>query len=228
MEKIQNYLLGDSVAKNWKLFQEQNVYKHTLDFLYNRFGFSCIFVAVFVAIISLHVGKFWEFSLLIIYLLHQFEEHAFPGGFVTFVNMNIIHSTKSLSPIKPSFIFWTNCVFVWMIFLYEQVSGPQFPKIDQNIPYLSLGICIVNALTHIIAWITLGYYNPGLITACFLLIPWSGYYIYRYSLLKNDSSRNKLWLGIGIAILLHLFLIVCFYILSKKKIKLKSFFFNLV
>ena len=217
MEKIQNQLLGTPIAETWRKFQQENVYHNISKLFYHRFGFACIYLFVFMFIMAIKQNLLFEWSLLLVYLLHQFEEHAFPGGFGTFINAKFGQNISAFTPISPGFIFWTNCIFIWFIFLYElpvpeSSSHPisNWPKIDPKIPFLTIGICLINALTHVMAALVLKTYNPGLLTAIFLLIPFSIYAMIKYQILQDQQKIHQLLIGLGWAILLHILLIVSF------------------
>ena len=53
-------------------------------------------------------------------------------------------------------------------------------------------------------------YNPGLLTAIFLLIPFSIYAMIKYQILQDQQKIHQLLIGLGWAILLHILLIVSF------------------
>ena len=74
---------------------------------------SGIILASFFSIIP-------ELQLLIwlqvpVYLLHQFEEHAWPGGFKEFVG-KIVFKQDDGGPLTEKSIFWINIPIVWIGF----------------------------------------------------------------------------------------------------------------
>ncbi len=126
-------------------------------------------LAALFLIVSFQPGYlFWVWIQIPIYFLHQFEEHGWPGGFQHFANQKLFHSRNENAPFNSTNIFWINFSLIWVLFplvaLYAQYINPDAGVF---LPIFSL----LNAATHILALILKRQYNPGLITATFLMIP---------------------------------------------------------
>ena len=53
-------------------------------------------------------------ALLVIYFLHQIEEHLWPGGFRQFADAHIFHSGNDDWPVDMGGVALVNIVYVWM------------------------------------------------------------------------------------------------------------------
>lgn len=136
------------------------------------------------------------FLQLVIYMIHQYEEHA-QGKFKDFVNRVIAGGQPKIGDVP---IFWVNIIGVWGVYLlviYAAVlSNPAFGLIAA---YTTL----VNGLLHIIASVATRRYNPGLITSLILFLPLGLYTVFVINPLPATTSAYHL-LGIGAAIVIHI------------------------
>lgn len=104
-------------------------------------------------------------------MFHEFEEYILPGGFQKFVNYHSVlsqHPPQDNSPISEPIIFIINIgVWIWIII------GALF---SNNIPWIGMGAIIFqfgNIFGHLFLFqIKHSGYNPGMITAIFLFIPY--------------------------------------------------------
>jgi hypothetical protein len=188
-------LLDDVISREWnKNFPVPKI---------NEWGYSLPFLIMFTMFFYFRIQSPAVLALLI-YLIHQFEEHAYPGGFGPFINKNIFKQKNNISydPLSPTFIFLTNSIAIWLIFLVVAFVLYQY---DYRWLAIPLSIMTVNAFTHIMGALVFRKYNPGLITAVFLLLPISLYLFYTY-FTKNDNKI--LLMSFAVAIFIHLFILM--------------------
>ena len=105
------------------------------------------------------------YTLLPVYMIHQYEEHA-RGGFLEFFNSTVGKGYEVLTKVSA---FWINILEVWMVFL---VSFYLAKYVTIGIAFVPVYITVFNGLTHVIGSIALRKYNPGLYTALLLFLPW--------------------------------------------------------
>jgi Protein of unknown function with HXXEE motif len=108
-------------------------------------------------------------GLLVIYMLHQIEEHLWPGGFRQFANARVFKSGKDDWPVGVGGVALVNTAFVWLpVGLAVLLPSP--------LRWLGLfwvGLTLINGLTHIVTTIRLRSYNPGLVTSIVLFLPFT-------------------------------------------------------
>jgi hypothetical protein len=108
-------------------------------------------------------------ALLVIYMVHQIEEHLWPGGFRQFANAHVFKSGNDDWPVTEGGVALVNVGYVWLpILLAALFPGP--------LRWLGLGwvgLTLINALTHIVTSIRFRVYNPGLVTSIVLFLPFT-------------------------------------------------------
>jgi hypothetical protein len=131
------------------------------------------------------------------YMAHQVEEHT-GDRFRRFANARVFAGNDVLTTASVLFI---NLPFVWgvnLLALYAAILwGPAWGLVA---PYVML----VNAITHVIAWLGLRTYNPGLVTGIFVFLPLSLATIRAIGL---SGGLTPHFVGAGLSILLHLAII---------------------
>jgi hypothetical protein len=105
------------------------------------------------------------YSLLPVYMIHQYEEHAH-GRFVAFFNSTISRGQTVLTIVSA---FWLNILEVWLLFL---ISFYLAKNVAIGFAFVPVYTVLVNGLTHVIASLALRRYNPGLYTTLLLFFPW--------------------------------------------------------
>lgn len=108
-------------------------------------------------------------ALLIIYMIHQIEEHLWPGGFRQFANARVFKSGDDDWPVSEGGVALVNVGYVWLPILLAAL----FPGPLRWLGLAFVGMTLVNALTHIVASIRLRVYNPGLTTSIVLFLPFT-------------------------------------------------------
>jgi hypothetical protein len=180
-----------------------------MGWLYDNWAGMCLYIAVFLFLSLLTFVNRANFLLFLIwlqvpaYMLHQFEEHAWPGGFKDYVNRNIFKKADTDVPLNMKKVFWINIPVVWILMPLCATLSALNPLFGVWIPYMSL----LNSALHVIACIGKREYNPGLFVSLFILIPLSAYTIWIF----NNAGLLTAWVniaGILIAVLLHVAIIV--------------------
>jgi hypothetical protein len=108
-------------------------------------------------------------ALLVLYIVHQVEEHLWPGGFRQFTNAHIFRSGNEDWPVSIGGVALVNVGFVWL----PLVLAVLFPGPLRWVGLAWIGLTLVNAITHIVAALRFRAYNPGLVTAILLFLPFT-------------------------------------------------------
>ncbi len=128
------------------------------------------------------------YTLLPVYMIHQYEEHAH-GRFVEFFNSTM---GRGYDVLTRASAFWINILEVWLAFL---VSFYLAKYVALGIAFVPIYLTIINGFTHVVASIALRRYNPGLYTSLLLFLPW-GFFLLIYF---NTITRFRLFFnGIGL------------------------------
>jgi hypothetical protein len=108
-------------------------------------------------------------ALLVLYMVHQVEEHLWPGGFRQFTNAHIYQSGHDDWPVSIGGVTLVNVGFVWLPLALAII----WPGPLRWVGLAWIGLTLVNALTHIVASLRFRVYNPGLVTAIVLFLPFT-------------------------------------------------------
>jgi hypothetical protein len=108
-------------------------------------------------------------ALLIIYMIHQIEEHLWPGGFRQFANAHVFKSGDDDWPVSEGGVALVNVGYVWLPILLAAL----FPGPLRWLGLAFVAMTLINALTHIGASVRFRIYNPGLITSIVLFLPFT-------------------------------------------------------
>jgi hypothetical protein len=180
-----------------------------INWLYKNWAKLCIILSIIVTLIILLVVKTDNVILFLIwiqipiYLLHQFEEHSWPGGFKRFVNKEIFNVENGEYPLNDKTIFWINVPIIWILM-------PIFAALSFYNLFFGLWIpifAVFNSLTHVIGAIVKRKYNPGLFVSVVLGIPVAIYTLWLFYTLINIPLMVTL-LSILVVLLLHLAIII--------------------
>jgi len=137
-------------------------------------------------------------GLLIIYMLHQIEEHLWPGGFRQFTNAHVFKSGNDNWPVDIGGVALINIGFVWL-----PVSlAVLYPEALHWVGLGWIGLTLINALTHIVSTIRLRIYNPGLITSIVLFLPFT-IFVLALEAQRGTLSGTDIGLIVVAGILLH-------------------------
>lgn len=108
-------------------------------------------------------------ALLVIYMLHQIEEHLWPGGFRQYANAHVFKSGRDDWPVDTGGVALVNIGYVWL----PVAAAALLPETLRWLGLGWIGLTLVNALTHVATSIRFRGYNPGLVTAIVLFLPFT-------------------------------------------------------
>jgi hypothetical protein len=108
-------------------------------------------------------------ALLIVYMLHQIEEHLWPGGFRQFANAHVFKSGNDDWPVTEGGVAFVNIGLVWL----PVALAALFPGSLRWVGLAWVGVTLINAVTHIVTAIRFRGYNPGLVTSIVLFLPFT-------------------------------------------------------
>jgi hypothetical protein len=177
--------------------------------LYKNWAKLCLILSVITTLVifavvgTSNIVLFFIFIQIPIYLLHQFEEHAWPGGFKNYVNQRVFKADSADYPLTDVSVFWVNIPVIWILM-------PIFASLSYFNLFFGLWIpyfAVINSLTHVVAAVIKREYNPGLIVSIVLGIPIG---IYALGLFYASISVPLLatLLSVLAAVLMHLVLII--------------------
>lgn len=138
-------------------------------------------------------------GLLVIYMLHQTEEHLWPGGFRQFTNAHVFKSGSDNWPVDISGVALINIGYVWL----PVGLAILYPDTLRWIGLGWIGLTLINALTHIVSTIRLRIYNPGLVTSIVLFLPFT-IFVLALEAQRGTLSATEIVLIIVAGILLHI------------------------
>jgi hypothetical protein len=108
-------------------------------------------------------------ALLVIYMLHQIEEHLWPGGFRQFTNAQVFKSGDDNWPVDVDGVALVNIGYVWL----PIGAAVVFPDALRWVGLGWVGLTLINGLSHIASSIRFRCYNPGLVTSIVLFLPFT-------------------------------------------------------
>ncbi|MEM9731535.1 MAG: HXXEE domain-containing protein [Myxococcota bacterium] len=130
-----------------------------------------------------------------LYMIHQYEEHD-DDRFRRFFNAHLGNGKELLT---PTAVFVINVPGVWGI---NAVSFALAATIDLGYGLIAVYLAVVNALVHVAQGVRMRRYNPGLITAIVLFVPFGALSF----LAVNRAGGAPGWahaLGLGLAVAIH-------------------------
>lgn len=128
------------------------------------------------------------YTLLPVYMIHQYEEHA-RGTFVAFFNSTAGKGYEILTEVSA---FWINVLDVWLVFV---VSCYLARYVAIGFALVPIYLTVLNGVAHVITSVVLRRYNPGLYTSLLLFLPW-GLFLLVY--FNGIIQAGLLFNGIGI------------------------------
>jgi hypothetical protein len=138
-------------------------------------------------------------ALLVIYMLHQTEEHLWPGGFRQFANAQVFHSGNDDWPVDKGGVALVNIGIVWLPIAAAALA----PHALRWLGLVWVGGTFINALTHIIAAIRLRLYNPGLVTSILMFLPFTIWVLIQEHA-RGMLSGGEIALVLLLGIVLHI------------------------
>ena len=186
-----------------------------LSYLYKHWAPMCVPLAILSSIILVSFYNIIpELQLLIwlqvpVYLLHQFEEHAWPGGFKEFMG-KIVFKQEDGGPLDARDIFLINIPIVW-------IGYPIFAAlttISINLGIWIIYLSLINGAFHILVGLRLHRYNPGVVISLFVNVPLSIYTLIRIADLESISAISHI-IGIAIAVVIQVGVVI--FVLKRLK-----------
>lgn len=138
-------------------------------------------------------------AVLPIYMLHQIEEHLWPGGFRQFANKYVFRSGNPDWPVDIDGVALVNVVYVWL----PIVLAIAWPDTFRWLGLAWIGLTLVNAISHIATSIRFRIYNPGLVTSVALFLPFT-IWVLAYDAEAGLLSGSEIAALIVAGVLLHI------------------------
>ena len=159
------------------------------------------------------IGSFeWFYWLsLPLYMIHQFEEYVYPGGFKEELNKVLLKENVSSEILTDKAALVVNIGFIWILTPVLIVLG----AISIIFPVILMTLVAFNGFIHLVVSIRFKRYNPGLIASLIFNIPLGVYVLIGLSL-NSLVSGIELLIGIIIGLILHMGLLV-FLLMKKRK-----------
>lgn len=177
--------------------------------IYNNWSYAGLTVAVFLVLMVPLVWASWSPVLVLAllqlpaYMGHQVEEY-FHDNFRNYLNNKVAHGREALN--RQSVLF-VNIVGIWVVDLMVlYLTHFVRPGLILIAAYLTL----VNAAIHMLLAALNRSYNPGLITAILLLLPAGATGVW-VAVRTHQAARSDHLLGLGIALLIHLLIVLHIY-----------------
>jgi hypothetical protein len=189
-----------------------------LKFWYNNWAKAGLIVAVFLLVLLFFnskapIGSFgWLYWLsLPLYMIHQFEEYVFPGGFKEDLNKILKQGEEQREILTDNMVLIVNIGFIWILTPILVILG----TISIVFPIILMTLVAFNGFVHVIASIRFRRYNPGLIVSLIANIP-LGLYVLIGLGLNAIASGMELLIGILIGSVLHLGLFIILGLRARK------------
>ena len=138
-------------------------------------------------------------ALLVIYFLHQIEEHLWSGGFRQFTDAHMFHSGDDNWPVNIDGVALVNTAYVWLPVALAAI----FPQSLRWVGLGWIGLTLINGVIHIVTTLRLRLYNPGLVTSIVLFLPFTIYAL-ALGLERGTLTGGDVGLIMLYGVLLHL------------------------
>jgi Protein of unknown function with HXXEE motif len=138
-------------------------------------------------------------ALLVIYMLHQIEEHLWPGGFREFTNAHVFKSGRSDWPLDTGGVALVNIGYVWL----PLALAVAWPAALRWLGLAWVALTLVNGISHIATSARLRIYNPGLVTSLVLFLPFTIWLLW-HEAAAGMLSGAEIGLLLVAGVLLHI------------------------
>jgi hypothetical protein len=138
-------------------------------------------------------------ALLVIYMLHQTEEHLWPGGFRQYTNAHVFESGRDDWPVDAGGVALVNIGYVWL----PVAAAALFPQALRWIGLAWIALTLINAIIHIVTSIRFRSYNPGLVTAILLFLPFTIWAL-MHEVARGQLTGGEIGLLVLLGVLLHI------------------------
>jgi hypothetical protein len=179
-------------------------------FWYEHWPKAGLIAAVFLLLLlflnsKAPIGSFeWLYWLsLPLYMIHQFEEYVYPGGFKEEMNKILVREEKSPEILTERMVLVINVGFIWILTPILIVLG----AISIVFPVILMTLVAFNGFVHLIASVRFRRYNPGLFVSLVANIP-LGLYVLIGLGLTAVASGMELFIGILLGAILHIGLLI--------------------
>ena len=158
------------------------------------------------------IGSFeWLYWLsLPLYMIHQFEEYVYPGGFKEELNKLLTRGEGHREILTDKIGLVVNIGFIWILTPVLIVLG----TFSVIFPIILMTLVAFNGFVHVFASIRFRRYNPGLIVSLLANIP-LGLYVLIGLGLNAIASSTELLVGILIGVILHMGLFVFLFLRTR-------------
>ncbi|MBW7917195.1 MAG: HXXEE domain-containing protein [Trueperaceae bacterium] len=179
---------------------------NALAWLDSNWPFAGTVAAAFLAcLLPLAVGA-WPsgltltYLLLLLYLVHQVEEH-YRDRFRRFINLRVAGGADALTPRAT---MWINVGAVWLLgAVVLLLTG----LVDVGFGLILIYTTLLNAVLHIVMAAVLRSYNPGLLTAAALFVPFGTWALVVVARANGLGLAGHL-VGLAVAVLAHAAIVV--------------------
>ena len=129
-----------------------------------------------------------------LYMLHETEEYLFPGGFIEFTNRDLYQQDPESGMLDESLVYWINMGYIWLPLPICGLLATYDLRLAAWMPYFLIFQAVVHVGLSIAArcW-----YNPGLVTACLLHVPFA---VWAIHLLKDAGVIHNFYFNIHLLI----------------------------
>ena len=138
-------------------------------------------------------------ALLVIYMLHQIEEHLWPGGFRQFTNAHVFESGRDDWPVDAGGVALVNIGYVWL----PVAAAALYPHALHWLGLAWIALTLINAVIHVVTSIRFRCYNPGLVTSIVLFLPFT-IWVLTQEVSRGLLSGAEIALLVLLGVLLHL------------------------
>lgn len=138
--------------------------------------------------------RFLGVAMLVIYIAHQFEEHwidlygntyAFHSFNNNFILDKLGEPSSTIQPLTKESVFVINTSLVWLTGLLAIAKSPR-----HLFPFFAMaGIIVVNGLVHSVAALVTLSYNPGLLSAVVIFLPFYFWILGRSRALRINCKK---------------------------------------
>lgn len=165
-----------------------------------------LFIIQYFTYENLNIYQWLLWIHLPIIMFHEFEEYVLPGGFKKFLNTESPLAPKVIkedTPLNEPYIFFVNIVCCWTWAIIGAILATSYPWVGFGLIIFQF---LINNIQHTVIFQSKHEgYNPGLITAMFLLIPYCTFvtwYVISHNILSGSDWILSIMLALGVMLTL--------------------------
>ena len=181
----------------------------TKDRIYYNYQYAGLTVAAFFLLLAPLLWPFWPHALFWVFLQlpayfgHQVEEY-FHDRFRLGINHELARGNDALTKGAALFI---NIAGVWGTDLFALYLCA---FVRPGLGLIAIYLALVNGAVHIIVTLVSRAYNPGLVTALLLLIPFGTFGLLAFVGTHQATTSDHVW-GLGVALAVHIMIAIHVY-----------------